>query len=196
MNSANLRSGPGTNYATVGVAQNGESYTVVAKTSNNQWYLIQYTSSVRAWVSAGVVNLSVPTTDIVVAATIPAAPATSVPVVATSSVSAQPTADNSGNNNNNNPPPPSISISAYTSGTCAEHTYTVNWSSSINVNTIQALSAQDSSLYDSRGVGGTSGSITFGPYFNCTQSSCGLNFRAVGDGGVTSGEAFAEIVCN
>ncbi len=195
VSSANLRSGPGTNYAPVGVALNGESFNVIAKTSNNQWYLIQYTESVRAWVSSGVVTLSVPTTDIVVAATIPAAPPTSVPVVATSSVPAQPTADNSGNNNNN-PPPPSISIGAFTSGTCAEHTYTVNWSGSVNVNTIQALSAQDSSLYDSRGVGGTSGSVTFGPYFNCTQSSCGLNFRAVGDGGVTSGEAFAEIVCN
>ncbi|MDX2075919.1 MAG: serine/threonine protein kinase [bacterium] len=193
--SANLRSGPGTNYGVVAAALSGESFDVVARTSDSAWYLIQYNTSTRAWVSASVVTASVPNTSITIAATIPVPPATNVPAVPTSPPSQATTTVDNNNNNNNNPPPPSISISAYTSGTCTEHTYTVNWSSSINVNTIQALSAQDSSLYDSRGVSGTSGSISFGPYFNCTQSSCGLNFRAVGDGGVTSSEAFAEIVC-
>ncbi|HRF95079.1 MAG TPA: SH3 domain-containing protein, partial [Aggregatilineales bacterium] len=195
--SANLRTGPGTNYSVVGAALNGVSFDVVARTSDSTWYLVQYTTSTRAWVSASVVTVSVPNTSITIAATIPAPPPTSV-VVSTSPPSQATTTTN--NNNNNNPPAntntPSISISAYTSGTCAEHTYTVNWSSSINVNTIQALSAVDSSPYDSRGVSGTSGSVSFGPFFGCSQSSCGLNFRAVGDGGVTSGEAFAEIVCN
>ncbi|MCL4254933.1 MAG: SH3 domain-containing protein, partial [Anaerolineae bacterium] len=81
--SANLRSGPGTNYSIIGVASANDQFEVIARTTNSQWYLIQYTSSTRAWVSSTVVTASVSNIDIVIAATIPAAPATSVPVAPT-----------------------------------------------------------------------------------------------------------------
>jgi serine/threonine-protein kinase len=194
--SANLRGGPGTNYRIVGSVVSGTVLTVIARTTDSQWYLIEYgDDNERAWISAIVATLSGENSTVSVAATIPAPPATSV-VVPTSVVVATSVAVPTSGTGNNNPPPPSISVSAYVSGTCAEHTYVVSWSSNINVNTISALSPTDYSPYDSRGVGGTSGSTSFGPYYNCTASSCGLVFRATGDGGVTSGEAFAEIFCD
>jgi len=72
--SANLRSGPGTNYVTVASASNGTTFRVIARTSDSQWYLIELSDGERAWISASVVTVSLANPQIIVAATIPPLP--------------------------------------------------------------------------------------------------------------------------
>lgn len=87
--SANLRSGPGTNYGTVASASNGTSFRVIARTSDSQWYLIDRGNTERAWISASVVTVSLANSRITVVATIPAPP-----VISTQPPANQTTQDN------------------------------------------------------------------------------------------------------
>lgn len=85
--SANLRSGPGTNYAIVGTARRGDTFPVLAKAENasGTWYLIQRTgnlSSSTAWIFGELVELRPPEAVIRPAATIPASPIPVQPTVA------------------------------------------------------------------------------------------------------------------
>ncbi len=73
--SANLRSGPGTNYSIVGSASNGDTFDVVAK--SDDWYLIERDSGSKAWIWADLVELNPSNAIVQVAATIPAAPTSS-----------------------------------------------------------------------------------------------------------------------
>lgn len=84
---ANLRSGPGTNYAIVGTARRGDTFPVLAKAENTSgtWYLIQRTgnlSSSTAWIFGELVELRPPEAVIRPAATIPASPIPVQPTVA------------------------------------------------------------------------------------------------------------------
>ncbi|MCL4254335.1 MAG: SH3 domain-containing protein, partial [Anaerolineae bacterium] len=65
--SANLRSGPGTNYGTIASASNGTTFRVIARTSDSQWYLIDRGNTERAWISASVVTVSLANSRITVA---------------------------------------------------------------------------------------------------------------------------------
>lgn len=75
VNSANLRSGPGRGYSSVGSATRGESFAAVAKatTQDGTWYLIDRGSNIRAWISEQVVDVA-NAVAIPMAATIPPPP--------------------------------------------------------------------------------------------------------------------------
>jgi hypothetical protein len=94
-NSVNLRSGPGSIYARLGVAYKGETYIVVAKigTGTNQWFLIEWQESRRAWIWSSAVELTGDQGAIEIARTIPAPPPTKTPVppTVTPAPQAQPT---------------------------------------------------------------------------------------------------------
>lgn len=79
VSNANLRSGPGTNYSTVGSASNGQQFDVIARTgtSGNRWYLVDMGNGSRGWISEQVATLDVAVSQVPVAATIPATAAVS-----------------------------------------------------------------------------------------------------------------------
>lgn len=72
VSSANLRSGPGTNYTVAGTASSGQTFTVIARYED--WYLIDRGSQSDAWVWNGIVSLSGNLSQIEIAATIPPTP--------------------------------------------------------------------------------------------------------------------------
>jgi hypothetical protein len=79
--SANLRSGPGTNYQPVGSARQGEVFVVIAQTNDESWYLVENARIGDVWIAASVVTVSDPSIAIPIVITVPAqvtvAPATS-----------------------------------------------------------------------------------------------------------------------
>jgi len=56
--SGNLRSGPGTDFALVGSASNGTSFTAVARTQNGEWYQVRLSDGGTAWLSSGIINVT------------------------------------------------------------------------------------------------------------------------------------------
>ncbi|MCB0255478.1 MAG: SH3 domain-containing protein [Anaerolineae bacterium] len=69
----NVRGGPGTNYAIVGRANNGERYDVTGKNAQGSWYQIDFNGQ-TGWVSGDYVVLEGDPGSVQVAANIPAAP--------------------------------------------------------------------------------------------------------------------------
>lgn len=69
----NVRGGPGTNYAVVGRANNGERYDVTGKNSQGSWYQIDFNGQ-NGWVAGEYVALEGDPGSVQVAANIPAAP--------------------------------------------------------------------------------------------------------------------------
>jgi hypothetical protein len=81
---ANLRGGPGQNYAVVETAARGQRYDVIARYGDgpNRWYLVQRETGRAAWVWSGVVELQPADAVVGIALTIPPIPgggATSAP---------------------------------------------------------------------------------------------------------------------
>ena len=72
--SANLRSGPGTNYSRDGSASSGTVLDIIARTSDSDWYLIEKLNGDPAWIWSGIVDITASNANIEVAATIPATP--------------------------------------------------------------------------------------------------------------------------
>ena len=79
--SINVRSGPGVNYPSTGFLSEDEIVRVVARTSQESWFLVELPSGGLGWVSATVVELINPERpeQIPTAATIPAPPPTDTP---------------------------------------------------------------------------------------------------------------------
>jgi uncharacterized protein YgiM (DUF1202 family) len=78
--SVNVRAGPGTDYAVVGVLQEGERSVIVARTTDGGWFVVRLDDGRLVWIAASVVTTNVDAiARIAVAATIPAgtAPASS-----------------------------------------------------------------------------------------------------------------------
>jgi serine/threonine-protein kinase len=77
-NSVNVRNGPGSAYARLGVAYRDEEYLTVAKvgTGINLWYLIEWKDDRRSWIWSGAVTLVGDLNQIEAAKTIPVPPAT------------------------------------------------------------------------------------------------------------------------
>jgi SH3-like domain-containing protein len=69
VDSANLRSGPGTNYSAAGNAKRGEIFDIIAKYED--WYLIDLGDDDAAWIWSGITNLDGNEDEIDVAATVP-----------------------------------------------------------------------------------------------------------------------------
>lgn len=55
---ANVRTGPSIDFDIVGTAPNSESYLVVGRTANNDWYQIQYSDQQQGWVGSSVSQVS------------------------------------------------------------------------------------------------------------------------------------------
>lgn len=77
--SANLRSGPGTNYLIVGYVSNGDTLDVIAR--SDDWYLIERDDGFKAWIWGDLVELSPSNAFVQVAATIPPAPITDMEII-------------------------------------------------------------------------------------------------------------------
>ena len=78
--SANVRSGPGTNYDTITMVGEGSRFVVIAKNSSGDWYNVLLDDGTLAWIAASVVDEVSSLVRVEVAQTIPAPPT----VVATS----------------------------------------------------------------------------------------------------------------
>jgi serine/threonine protein kinase len=79
--SANIRVGPDFNHEVVIVASEDDTFSIIAGTSDNDWYNIDLGEDGRGWISSTVVELTnneLCDQNILVAATIPAPPATSL----------------------------------------------------------------------------------------------------------------------
>lgn len=88
--SINLRSGPGTNYAVVGNARQGQQFPVIGRNAAGTWYKITLADGKEAWVAAQIVQLLGDAAQVAVvdgqsnaASTAPAAPAASSSTAAT-----------------------------------------------------------------------------------------------------------------
>jgi serine/threonine-protein kinase len=107
--SANVRSGPGTNYGEVVVAFNDDIFPIIAQTSSGTWYNIELGEDGRGWISATVVEIIINEAcdqGIPVVATIPAPPpptATPTPLPSNTPVPSNPTTP--GGNNGPQPTP-------------------------------------------------------------------------------------------
>jgi hypothetical protein len=82
---ANVRSGPGTNYPSIGVLQQGDTVLVIATDADGAWYNILLTDGTTGWLAASV---SEPVDQeamgvLAVAATIPPPPPTPTPFTPT-----------------------------------------------------------------------------------------------------------------
>lgn len=82
-NQANLRSGPGTNYAIVGQVQQGDPVQIVARTEDAEWYQVEFADSGRAWIAAFLVEGTPAGDSLPIAASIPEPPPTATPVAGT-----------------------------------------------------------------------------------------------------------------
>ena len=69
----NVRSGPGTNYANIGQARNGERYDITGKNAGGNWYQINFNGQ-TAWVTSQFVVVEGDPNSVQVAGNIPAAP--------------------------------------------------------------------------------------------------------------------------
>ena len=74
----NIRQGPGTNYRSIGQANNGERYDVTGKNASGSWYQINFNGQ-TGWVSGQYVALEGDANAIQVATNIPAPPAQPTP---------------------------------------------------------------------------------------------------------------------
>jgi hypothetical protein len=73
--SADIRSGPGTNYPSIDFALEDETFAVVASNNAKDWYIIALDNDEFGWIAASVVTVVNSLTLIQVAETIPAPPA-------------------------------------------------------------------------------------------------------------------------
>lgn len=94
ISSANIRSGPGTNYPPIDVAERGDVFTILATDSSQDWYNILMPDGKRGWIGASVVNVLGTLSNVDVALTVPAAP------------ESNPVTSNSNSDNSNNTPLP------------------------------------------------------------------------------------------
>lgn len=72
--SANIRNGPGTSYLVIGNAGQGASFDIIARTSDSEWFLINFNGT-QGWIANLVVN-AVSNSVISIALTIPPTPTT------------------------------------------------------------------------------------------------------------------------
>ena len=81
---ANVRNGPGTNYRVISTLAKDSVITVLAKTQNDSWYLIELPGGSKGWIANSVTDPvnAADMTKVQVAATIPAPP-TSTPTATT-----------------------------------------------------------------------------------------------------------------
>lgn len=70
--SANLRTGPGTGYSIAGTAQAGMTFLTTGRTQDNSWYRIERVSGQYAWISAQIVTINGSNSNIQIVATVPA----------------------------------------------------------------------------------------------------------------------------
>ena len=75
----NLRSGPGTNYPTVGSALAGKQYTITGRSPDGAWFEICCVNKAAAWVAKSVVTLGGDAGSVKVAANIPTPPPSPTP---------------------------------------------------------------------------------------------------------------------
>ncbi len=69
----NVRSGPGTGYARIGAAQQGQTYEITGKNSDATWWQFAF-SGQTAWISGSMVNPNAAAENVQVVANIPALP--------------------------------------------------------------------------------------------------------------------------
>lgn len=71
---ANLRAGPGTNYNQLGAVTGGTELSIVARTSDSQWYLVEQANGTQGWIWSGIVSVNGASSQIEIVATVPPTP--------------------------------------------------------------------------------------------------------------------------
>lgn len=92
---ANVRTGPGTNYALAGALDRGAELDIVGKNPAGDWWQLCCVNGQKVWIAAFLVDTSGPIDAVAVATDIPAPPPTAIPVAAPPTATpapAQPTA--------------------------------------------------------------------------------------------------------
>lgn len=88
---ANLRAGPGTNYALAGSVERGSEFEIVGKNPAGDWWQLCCVNGAQVWIAAFLVDTSGPVDGVAVAADIPAPPPTVPPPPTNTPAPAQPT---------------------------------------------------------------------------------------------------------
>lgn len=88
---ANLRTGPGTNFALAGTVERGAEFEIVGKNPAGDWWQLCCINGQQAWIAAFLVDTSGPVDAVAVAADIPAPPPTVPPPPTNTPAPAQPT---------------------------------------------------------------------------------------------------------
>jgi len=91
LRNANVRSGPGTQYARLGTITAGETAEIIGRTRAGDWWQFEFDGD-PAWISADLVSTSGPADAVEIAQNIPAPPPTARPQPRPTSPPAQPTA--------------------------------------------------------------------------------------------------------
>lgn len=88
---ANVRSGPGTNYALAGAVERGAEFEIVGKNPAGDWWQLCCLNGQNVWIAGFLVDTSGPVDGVAVAADIPAPPPTVPPAPTATPAPAQPT---------------------------------------------------------------------------------------------------------
>ena len=116
---ANVRSGPGTNYAVVGLLAEGASAPVTGRNADSSWWQINYQGT-TAWIADSVATASPPAYNAPIVSAPPPPPATSTPVPPTPAPTAPAPAPT-------NPPAPSSGLWADQTNLSAGQCTTLHW---------------------------------------------------------------------
>ncbi len=170
--SANLRSGPGTDFERVESASAGDVFPVVGRAGEGQdtWYMVSLSSNRQGWLWSGIVTLS--PTDAV------------IPVVEGGAGPAVPVTGQS----------PVIS-SVVSQGPCDDLTLVVNWSDpNGDAARIEWLDSDTGNVEFTDNISGGSGSFPSTDWF-CETDSCVTNARVVDAAGNVSNTFEAVTTC-
>jgi len=112
---ANVRKGPGTNYAVISSLSKDSVVNVVAKTQNDTWYIVELPGGSKGWIANSVTDPvnAADMAKVQVAATIPSPPTSTPTATATATTAATSTATATGTSGGHSPthtPTPAVTL--------------------------------------------------------------------------------------
>jgi hypothetical protein len=169
--SANLRSGPGTDFERVESASAGDTFPVIGRSGEGQdtWYMVSLSGDRQGWLWSGIVTLSPADAVIPVVEGGPSVPTTNQSPVISSIVS---------------------------QGTCEDLTLVVNWSDpNSDAVRIEWLDTDTGDIAFTDDISGGGGSFSSTDWF-CETDSCVTNARVVDAAGNMSNTYEATTTCS
>jgi uncharacterized protein YgiM (DUF1202 family) len=174
--SANLRSGPGTDFPRVETAEQGDTFPVIARAGSGQetWYLVQLSGNREAWVWSGIVTLTPSNADIPLADNV-VSPATPVPNVTTGQAP--------------------VITNVVAQGSCDDLTLVVTWSDPDgDAIQLEWLDGDTGTVAYTDPISGSGGTFPSQDWY-CESASCTQEVRAVDAAGHTSNVFESSVTC-